>query len=183
MMKSIAVIPNKAITSSTTSVTIIRCLLLLVAVNTWTGAGAFMTPSTNAAVMQQQQRQHVLKMADEPMPRDQLGPTERLLLERKRIQDLGLVQELGKTVKKDGLDGIRSVVWAVYNASNIVFPILAVIMFAGICLNLMGYGYYWEDTTNQLIIDSLEHIRQENIYQQELLRIASEATTHHAGFF
>ncbi|KAG7373599.1 hypothetical protein IV203_034323 [Nitzschia inconspicua] len=181
MMKSFSVAPNKA-------VVVYLCCLLLVAVNTWTTAvNAFVTPSNtnNALVLQlsQQRQQHVLKMADEPMPRDQLGPTERLLLERKRIQDLGLVQELGKTVKKDGLDGIRSVVWAIYNVSNIVFPMLAVTMFAGICLNLMGYGYYWEDTTNQLIIDSLEHIRQENIYQQELLRIASEATTRHVGFF
>jgi hypothetical protein len=127
-----------------------------------------------------------LHMADEPLPLDRMGETERLLLERRRIQDLGLVQELGKTVKKDGLDGLRLVIWTVYDISNVVFPVMAAVMMAGLCLNLVGYGYYWDHDTHKMIIDTLEHIRQENIYQQELWRIATkaasavDATTKHA---
>lgn len=73
-----------------------------------------------------------LNMADEPLPLDRMGETERLLLERRRIQDLGLVQELGKTTKMDGLDGLRAMVWAIYGMSNLVFPIMATVMMAGI---------------------------------------------------
>lgn len=119
-------------------------------------------------------------MADEPM-RDGngnnnnnnmiMGATERLLLDRKRTLDLGLVQELGRTVKKDGWDGVRAIVWSLYSASNIVFPLMAAVMMGGMCLNLMGYGYYWDHVHHQYIVDSLEHIRQENIYQMEVMRI------------
>ena len=114
-------------------------------------------------------------MSDEPLQNQQIGAAERLLLERKRIQDEGLVQELGKTVKNDGLDGLRAFIWGIYGASNVVFPVLSVFMFAGICINLVGYGYYWDDHTNKMVFDTLEHIRQENIYQAELLRIAAQS--------
>jgi hypothetical protein len=116
-----------------------------------------------------------LSMADEPLPMDRMGETERMLLERRRIQDLGLVQELGKTVKMDGLDGLRAMVWTIYGISNVVFPIMATVMMAGMCLNLVGYGYYWDHDSHKMIIDTLEHIRQEYTYQQELWRIAVKA--------
>jgi hypothetical protein len=121
----------------------------------------------------------VLKMADEPLPSEKflVGETERLLLERQRIREMGLVQELGKTIKKDGWDPIRAAVWAMYSVSNVIFPVMAMTMLATICLNMMGYGYYWDEQTHQLVIDSLEHIRQENIYQSELLRIAAAAAS------
>jgi hypothetical protein len=114
-------------------------------------------------------------MSDEPLQSQQIGAAERLLLERKRIQDEGLVQELGRTIKKDGWDGVRALIWSLYGVSNVVFPVLAVVMFTGICVNLVGYGYYWDETTNKMVFDTLEHIRQENIYQQELLKIAARS--------
>jgi len=124
-----------------------------------------------------------LQMADEPLSQDRIGDTERLLLERKRIQDLGLIQELGRTVRKDGLDGLRAFLWVLYHASNVVFPVLAVGMFAGICLNLTGYGYYWDQDSHRLMIDTLQHIRQENIYQQELLKLAESHASKAATFW
>jgi hypothetical protein len=109
-------------------------------------------------------------MSDEPFDHPSsssfsLGEAERRLLERKRAQDLGLVQELGRTIKKDGLDGIRAVVWSLYHASNVVFPMLFVGMMAGLCLNMAGYGYYWSDD-GRIVLDTLDHIRQNNMWMQ-----------------
>jgi hypothetical protein len=120
-------------------------------------------------------------MSDEPFDAKNMmmGETERLLLEHKRVKDLGLVQELGRTIKKDGLDGIRALIWAFYGASNVVFPIMFVTMMGGIVLNLSGYGYYWDD--HGLVIDTLEHIRQDNLYQQELLKLSTTSGYRDSG--
>mmetsp|Transcript_8538 Transcript_8538/g.15635 ORF Transcript_8538/g.15635 Transcript_8538/m.15635 type:complete len:169 (+) Transcript_8538:108-614(+) len=109
----------------------------------------------------------VLKMSDEPLDESiKLGEAERAILERKRKLDEGLVQSLGCTIKKDGLDGIRAFVWSLYHASNIIFPVLAVVMMATLGLNLAGYGYYWVngDTGATLVVDTLEHIRNQNMW-------------------
>ena len=104
-----------------------------------------------------------------------VGETERLLLERKMRQDQGLVQEIGRTVKNDGWDGVRSVVWGVYFAAqNFVFPTLAVALFALTVMNMAGYGYYIGDDGFQ--IDSLSHINQVRVLEAETARLAAETT-------
>ena len=135
---------------------------------------AFSTQPQNNILSRPVSSKTSLHMSDEPLQNQKIGAAERLLLERKRIQDEGLVQELGRTVKKDGLDGLRALIWGMYDAYNVVFPVLAVFMFTGICVNLAGYGYYWDNDTNKMVFDTLEHIRQENVYQAELLRIAAQ---------
>jgi hypothetical protein len=75
----------------------------------------------------------------------------------------------------DGLDGLRAMVWTIYGISNVVFPIMATVMMAGICLNLVDCGYYWANDSHKMMIDTLEHIRQQNTYQLELWRIAVKA--------
>jgi hypothetical protein len=102
---------------------------------------------------------------DESSDSRRLGATERLLLMAKFQRENGFRQDYGVTIKKDGWDGVRAVVWAVFYASQVIFPILAVALTLGLLLNVLGYGYYL-DGHGSLIVDSLEHIRLE---QQQLL--------------
>jgi hypothetical protein len=105
-------------------------------------------------------------MVGGPMESEQLGETERLLLERADSRRRGLVSELGKTVRDDGLDHIRAVVWSLYEVTNVVFPLLAAFMVFKFTLQLTGYGvvYYWDDVTTTTIFptihfDTLDHLQ------------------------
>ena len=136
-----------------------------------------MTSGTPSEQQQQQQQQR-------PLQHDQgqvngrivVGKTEQLLLdrcdaERRRQQQQGhdanvvVVAEVGRTIRDDGLDPIRAVVWSVFNvAQNIVFPTLAVVMMVKLGLQISGYGvlYYWDDAHNVLPyiqIDTVQHLR------------------------
>ena len=115
-----------------------------------------------------------LQMSDEPLQHDgvNIGATERLLLDHKRIGDLGLCQEYGKTVKKDGLDGVRAFVWGIFDVSNYVFPALGAAMSFVLLLNMVGYGYFFDD--GSLVIDTLSNIQQEQFFQEEAIKLAAE---------
>jgi hypothetical protein len=83
--------------------------------------------------------------------------TERLLLEAKRSRDLGLRQEYGATVKRDGLDGVRGVVWGIFFLTqSAVFPALAVALAASVGLNLLGCAVHWTSDWGP-VVDTLEH--------------------------
>ena len=85
-----------------------------------------------------------LKMSDEPLDADKMnnnvGPTEQLLLDFKDRQDSGVVQKYGKTVLNDGLDGVRAIVWGIFDMTNYVFPAMGLALSFGLVLNMMGYG-------------------------------------------
>lgn len=102
-----------------------------------------------------------------------LGATERLLLEKARARDLGLVQEYGKTVKKDGLDGVRAVIWGIFHASQAVFSVLAVALMVGMALNMAGYAYYWDDAGFH--VDTMHHLNEIRLFEAETARLASTA--------
>ena len=108
-------------------------------------------------------------MSDEPM----LGETEQLLVEHKKRRESGLLQEYGRTVKKDGLDGIRALVWGIFDVSNVVFPMLGVALTMGLFLNMAGYGYYFDDSG--FVIDTLNNIQQDQAFQAEAARMAADA--------
>ena len=128
----------------------------------------------------------LVNMSDEPMDLQQqqqpqqddnndrrMGETERLLVQRKQYKDSGLVQELGRTVRKDGLDGLRALIWAMFNVSNYVFPAMGAAMSLGLLLNMAGYGYFFDD--GSLVIDTLANIQQEAMFQEEAAKLASGA--------
>ena len=104
-----------------------------------------------------------------------IGETERLILEAAAQRGLGLKQELGKTIKKDGLDGLRAVVWGLFDASQFVFGCLAVALSAGLLLNLLGYGYFFDWDQGGFVIDTLDNIRQDKLMAAEAGKLASEA--------
>jgi len=83
--------------------------------------------------------------------------------ERRRIEterrEAGYCQRIGKTVRNDGLDGVRSVVWALYSASTYVFPALGLIFFTQLVIQLAGYGFYFDEVQRSFVFDTLEHIR------------------------
>jgi hypothetical protein len=98
-----------------------------------------------------------------------------LLLEAKRRRDNGLRQEYGVTIKKDGLDGVRAGIWALFNASNVIIPVFGIALSAGLLLNMMGYGYFF-DGSGAFVVDSLEHIRQDKLFQMEAVNMAAIAS-------
>ena len=104
-----------------------------------------------------------------------IGETERILLQAVANRELGLKQELGQTIKKDGLDGVRALVWTVFDVSQIVFGCLTVALSLGLLLNMMGYGYYFEWDQGGFAIDTLEHIRQDRVMAAEAAKLASGA--------
>ena len=117
------------------------------------------------------------------------GATERLLLQAKQRRQEGLKQEFGLTIKKDGLDPVRALVWAVFGVSQVVFLAMAVALSCGLLLNVMGYGYYldwdWQQHHQDwqhgpLVIDTLEHIRQEKIMAVEAAKLAVESAAKNA---
>jgi hypothetical protein len=120
-----------------------------------------------------------LQMSDKvsPPPVEEsppLGPTERLLIAAKKAKELGLIQKYGETVKKDGLDGLRKVVWAAFGVSDsFIFPTLGILMVSSLFLHVLGYGYYF-DERGGFVIDSLTHIRQANLFELEAARRAVE---------
>lgn len=102
-----------------------------------------------------------------------LGSTERLLMEKANARKQGLVQEYGRTVKKDGLDEVRAVVWGVFHASQAVFSVLAVALVIGMALNAAGYGYYLDNTG--VHIDTFQHMHQMQFLEAETTRLAVAA--------
>ena len=98
-----------------------------------------------------------------------MGPTELLLLQRHQMCQEGLRQEYGCTIKNDPYDYIRSLIWFIFNISNIVFPTLGIILTIGLGLNLFcGLGYYYDTTSHTIIIDTLEHLRFQNQFLNSL---------------
>jgi hypothetical protein len=105
-----------------------------------------------------------------------LGPTEQLLLLRSKQEQSLVRQEYGRTIQQDGWDGLRSMIWWIFQCTEYIFPLLGGLLTCGLILNLMGYGYYFDTTnvlstddttaatttTTRLVIDTLEHIRQQN---------------------
>ena len=121
-----------------------------------------------------QHRHHThMKMSDEPMELNGMGETERLLLKHRELIDSGVVQEMGRTIKKDGLDGVRAFVWVMFDVSNYVFPAMGAVLSFGLLLNMAGYGYFFDD--GSLVIDTLQNIQQEAIFQEEVAKLAVDA--------
>ena len=102
-----------------------------------------------------------------------MGATERLLLERAQRREQGLVQEYGRTIKKDGLDGLRAAVWGLFHASQAVFSVLGVALAVGLALNMAGYAYYMDDTGFH--VDSFHHLEQVRFLEAEATRLAATA--------
>jgi hypothetical protein len=134
---------------------------------------AVLVTSTQAFLVTPTSQRHSavqpLAMSDEPY----IGETEQLLLARKEFRDKGLVQRYGETVKKDGLDGLRAMVWKLFDISNVVFPALGAVLTLGLFLNMMGYGYYFDNSG--LVIDTLQNIHQEQSFQAEAAKLAAGA--------
>jgi hypothetical protein len=102
--------------------------------------------------------------------------TEDLLLQAAERKRLGLRQEYGCTVKKDGWDAVRSAVWFLFDVSNVVFTCLGALLAAGLLLNLMGYGYFWDDQ-GRFTVQTIAEIRHDRIMDAELIRLTREM--HH----
>ena len=104
-----------------------------------------------------------------PTSTSNLGPTELLLLQRQHSHQHGLRQEYGCTIKNDSYDYIRSVIWLLFDVSNVIFPVLGILLTLGLGLNLFcGLGYYYDTTSHTIIIDTLEHIRLQNQFINSL---------------
>ena len=112
---------------------------------------------------------------DEQQQQQPLGATERLLLERKYQQDAGLVQEYGRTIKKDGLDAVRAAVWALFHVSQTAFAVLAVAMTVTLALNMAGYGYYIDPVSGEFHLDTMQQIAQMRLLETETARLAAGA--------
>ena len=105
---------------------------------------------------------------------------QHLLLEAKKRRELGLKQDIGVTVRKDGLDGLRALVWGIFDISQVVFGCLGVALTLGLLLNMMGYGYHVDWSSSQggvvvVVIDTLDHMRQDKFMAEEAARLAAEA--------
>lgn len=98
--------------------------------------------------------------------------TEDILIQAAERKRHGLRQEYGLTIKKDGLDELRKVVWFVFEISQVVFTGLGVLLTLGLLLNIMGYGYFFDDHGN-FIIQTLEDIRHANMMDAELVRLTN----------
>ncbi|CAB9509693.1 expressed unknown protein [Seminavis robusta] len=141
---------------------------------------AFFVAASQAFVVAPRQNRLIsssLSMSDEPM----LGDTERMLLETKERKESGIIQKYGQTVKNDGLDGVRAFVWGIFDVTNAIFPVLGVALTMGLFLNMAGYGYFF-DTNHGLVVDTLQHIQQEQALQAEAARMATDAVNK-AGMF
>jgi hypothetical protein len=108
-----------------------------------------------------------------PSSSDKPTTTEDLLLQVAERKRLGLRQEYGCTVKKDGWDSVRSAVWFLFDVSNVVFTFLGALLTMGLVLNLMGYGYFWDDQ-GQFTVQTLAEIRYDHIMDAELVRLTRE---------
>jgi hypothetical protein len=108
--------------------------------------------------------------------------TEDILLRAAEVKRLGLRQEYGCTIKRDGLDPLRTLVWFVFDVSNILFAGLAVLLVLGMLLNMAGYGYFFDDQ-NQLVVQSLDTIRHDRAMDAEFARLSRETyyAVHHQG--
>jgi hypothetical protein len=106
---------------------------------------------------------------------DKTAPTstEDLLLQVAERKRLGLRQEYGCTIKKDGWDSVRSAVWFLFDVSNVVFTFLGALLTMGLVLNLMGYGYFW-DEQGRFTVQTLAEIRYDHIMDAELVRLTRE---------
>ena len=95
-----------------------------------------------------------------PITPVRLGTTEWLLLQRHEMQQEGLRQDYGCTIKNDSYDVLRSAVWFLFDITNVIFPTLGLLLTMGLGLNLLcGLGYYYDTTSHTIIIDTLEHVR------------------------
>lgn len=92
------------------------------------------------------------------------------------------IQEYGKTVRHDGFDGVRAVVWSVFQATEVVFPVLGFLLTCGLFLNLAGYGYYMDADTGKFMVSSLNYIQQEQYLQLEATKLAVGAAERAALF-
>jgi hypothetical protein len=99
-----------------------------------------------------------------------IGATELLLLQRAATasasssnteqEQIKVVQEYGCTIKNDGYDTIRSMIWFLFHMSNIIFPLLFLFFMINLSLNLFcEMGYYYNQNTHTFVIDTLDHIR------------------------
>mmetsp|Transcript_55399 Transcript_55399/g.134530 ORF Transcript_55399/g.134530 Transcript_55399/m.134530 type:complete len:173 (+) Transcript_55399:947-1465(+) len=76
-----------------------------------------------------------------------------------------VVAEVGRTIRGDGLDPIRAVIWSLYNVGqNIVFPTFAVLMMMKLALQISGYGvlYYWDEMHSVVPViqmDTVQHLQ------------------------
>ena len=94
---------------------------------------------------------------------------ELLLLQRHQMRQAGLRQEYGRTIKNDPYDYIRSVIWLLFDLSNILFPLLGVGLTIGLGLNLFcGLGYYYDTHSHTIVIDTLEHLRTQHQFLHSL---------------
>ena len=107
-----------------------------------------------------------------------LGATERTLLEAAAKRRSNVVQKYGKTIKNDGLDGVRALVWGLFGVSQVVFGVAAVALTLTLALNVAGYGYYWDTTTDHygLVIDALQNIHQQEHYATEMAKMAASSS-------
>ena len=110
--------------------------------------------------------QLLLKVAAEKRQQQQL---EQQLQNSNRSSTSTLRQEYGCTIKNDGYDTLRQMVWMIFHMTEYIFPLLGICLSMGLFLNCIGYGYYFNPQTMNLVIDTLDHIRQE---QQMLLSIS-----------
>ena len=120
-------------------------------------------------------------MSSTPVDEDEanlnkMGATERLLMEKAYARDNGLVQRYGKTVKKDGLDGVRAAIWGIFHASQAVFGVLAVALVSGMALNAAGYAYYVHDAGfHGETFQQLNQMHQIQMLEAETARFATDS--------
>lgn len=95
--------------------------------------------------------------------------TEHILLQAKYERDNGIVQKYGETIKHDGLDGVRAMVWGVFNLSNYVFPVLGVMLCLSLGLQLSGYGFFIDEHSGYILFDTLANIQRTAAMEQSLL--------------
>jgi len=129
---------------------------------------------SHASVVLPRTQTVTLCMSAEVGNENETGETERLLLEAAERRNLGLKQEFGHTIKGDSLDGLRALVWGMFDVSQVVFGCLGVALSLGLLLNMMGYGYFFDWDTGGVVIDTLDHIRQDKVMAAEAAKLAAE---------
>lgn len=153
-------------------VLLLRLLLSLTAFSPFASAFPMTTPwtrsSKNFYIHQQHSDSSLMPLHQSTRPNES---TEDVILQAAERKRLGLRQEYGLTIKKDGLDPLRRVVWGLFDVSQVVFTGLGAMLAMGLLLNIMGYGYYLDDQGN-FIIQTLDEIRRNNMMDAELLRLS-----------
>lgn len=164
-----------------------RCFLLLL-LGVWLATSQAFAPvktsHANAVVLPRAQSVALGMSAEIGNNDNETGETERLLLEAAERRNLGLKQDFGQTIKGDGLDGLRALVWGLFDVSQVVFGCLGVALSLGLLLNVMGYGYFFDWDTGGVVIDTLDHIRQDKVMAAEAAKLAAETAqkVHSSAF-